>query len=413
MIQSGRNTTVLFNECTFDKLASGHLERMKKQMEDIDQDQLLGRSLDDWCDFFGREYHIDPISLNTDNIQVDHNEADVDVRFDFQRDIEDKSKPFYIKGLEVCYFIPYIGDSNLFKITPSTRYYNLPKGLVKGDHVILKYAVVDHASDALQRQAQADIDNLKSYVTALSDDIERFNSQLRQKVHDFLNYRKEKLLKDKDLVESLGYPLKKRGGAPLTYPVPQARKHLRQPMPKAPQSPFAPEPTLTEDDYNEILQIIGNMALVLEQSPQVFKHMGEEFIRTLFIVHLNGLYQGSATAETFNFEGKTDILIREKGHNIFIAECKFWAGPKSLCDTIDQLLGYVTWRDTKTAIIIFNRNKDFSSVLAKIPEVVRSHPNCKREMRGKTESSFRYTMRHRDDENREFTLTILAFEVPG
>jgi hypothetical protein len=31
-------------------------------------------------------------------------------------------------------------------------------------------------------------------------------------------------------------------------------------------------------------------------------------------------------------------------------------------DTIAQLLGYVSWRDTKTAIVIFNRNKNFSRV---------------------------------------------------
>lgn len=41
---------------------------------------------------------------------------------------------------------------------------------------------------------------------------------------------------------------------------------------------------------------------------------------------------------------QTDILIRVEDKNIFIAECKFWAGAKLLCDTIDQLLGYLSWR---------------------------------------------------------------------
>jgi hypothetical protein len=46
--------------------------------------------------------------------------------------------------------------------------------------------------------------------------------------------------------------------------------------------------------------------------------------------------------------GKTDILIRDNDKNIFIAECKFWGGPKLFKETIDQLLGYTSWRDTKT-----------------------------------------------------------------
>jgi hypothetical protein len=128
---------------------------------------------------------------------------------------------------------------------------------------------------------------------------------------------------------------------------------------------------------------------------------------------LNGQYEGQATGETFNFEGKTDILIRVEGKNIFIAECKFWDGPESLRKTIDQLLGYATWRDTKTAILVFNRAKNFSAVLAKIPEVIKAHPNFMREIPYKSESGFRYVLHHRDDKSRELTLTILAFEVPS
>ena len=60
-----------------------------------------------------------------------------------------------------------------------------------------------------------------------------------------------------------------------------------------------------------------------------------------------------ATGETFNYGGKTDILIRYQGNNIFIGECKFWKGPKSYLETIDQILRYVTWRDTKVAIFVF------------------------------------------------------------
>ena len=39
--------------------------------------------------------------------------------------------------------------------------------------------------------------------------------------------------------------------------------------------------------------------------------------------------------------------------------------------TLDQLLGYSSWRDTKVAVIVFNRNKDFSKVLKTIEETIR------------------------------------------
>ncbi|MBC7894618.1 MAG: hypothetical protein H7066_04345, partial [Cytophagaceae bacterium] len=70
-------------------------------------------------------------------------------------------------------------------------------------------------------------------------------------------------------------------------------------------------------------------------------------IRDHFLVQLNGQYQGGATGETFNYEGKTDILIRDGDRNVFIAECKIWKGETELLKAVDQILAYLHWRDTK------------------------------------------------------------------
>jgi hypothetical protein len=176
----------------------------------------------------------------------------------------------------------------------------------------------------------------------------------------------------------------------------------------------ASSPELDEmEHYEYILKIISNMAHAMERSPQTFAGMGEEDLRTHFLVQLNGHYKGQATGETFNYEGKTDILIRVDGRNIFIGECKIWKGAESFKASIDQLLGYTAWRDTKAAIILFNRNKNTSTVLKQIHVLVRQHLNFKRAVGSyKHETSFRFILRHRDDENHELTLTVLVFDVP-
>jgi hypothetical protein len=165
-------------------------------------------------------------------------------------------------------------------------------------------------------------------------------------------------------------------------------------------------------NYEHVLSVISNMVAVMERSPGAFRNMKEEDLRQHFLVQLNGQYEGQATGETFNFEGKTDILIRAEGKNIFVAECMFWDGPKSLSNKIDQLLGYASWRDTKTAILVFNRRRDFSAVLSRIPEVVRAHPNFKRGLSFDSVTGFRFVLHHKDDPQRELTVTVLAFEVP-
>src|SRR4029077_4013519 len=114
----------------------------------------------------------------------------------------------------------------------------------------------------------------------------------------------------------------------------------------------------------------------------------------------------------FNAAGKTDILIREQDRNIFIAECKFWRGPKSITDAIEQLLSYLTWRDTKAALIVFNRNRDFSNVLKAMKETIEANPHKKRGPVIESETRFRYVFGNPTDAAREITLTVLAFDLP-
>ena len=207
--------------------------------------------------------------------------------------------------------------------------------------------------------------------------------------------------------------MKRHEDAPSTYAAPIYRRKLPTPRPDATTTPYKPEPALNMREYEHILGIIHNMNLVVERSPRAFSSMDEESLRHHFLVALNSHYQGDATGETFNFEGKTDILIRVDGRNVFIAECKFWRGAESLRRTIDQLLGYASWRDTKAAIILFNRNKNLSDVLAQIPGIAAAHSNFKRQMSRETETEFRFIFHQRDDKNREVIITVLVFEVPA
>lgn len=183
-------------------------------------------------------------------------------------------------------------------------------------------------------------------------------------------------------------------------------------LPPATAAQFKPEPTWSIEMYEQALKIMQDMALVMERSPGAFKAMDEEALRQHFLVQLNGQFEGKATGETFNMAGKTDILLREGDRNVFIAECKFWKGPKAFGDAIDQLLGYATWRDGKAAILVFNRGVETSTVLAGIDSVTKAHSNFKRSADWPHESGFRYVLHCNDDKNRELILTVLVFHVP-
>ncbi|MHB8503826.1 MAG: hypothetical protein ACYDCG_21060 [Candidatus Acidiferrales bacterium] len=64
-------------------------------------------------------------------------------------------------------------------------------------------------------------------------------------------------------------------------------------------------------------------------------------------------------------------------------------------------------------MLVFNRNADFSAVLAKICETLPKHPFFKRDLGTSGESAFRYVFAQPNDSNREIILTVLAFGIPA
>ena len=408
----GRYGDFLFSEWRLRAVLEGQEIKLNEEIDGIGANQLLNTSIDSLCDYLEQKYRIEPIHLKENEINVDLAETKIDVSQDSLRAIRDRSVPFFVTGIAVSYYIPFEGDADLFKCHPSTSTMSPPQGVVKDGIVLATYERTDHNAEAIKADFERNISEIRRWLEWIASDVSQFNNTLREKASSRIERRREKLLKDQGVVASLGFPLRRRDTAPQTYAVPSVRRKTPVTMPISSTKPFVPEPTLDMQEYEHILNVISNMVAVMERSPHAFHGMSEPDIRQHFLVQLNGQYEGQATGETFNFEGKTDILIRAEGRNIFIAECKFWEGPESLKKTVDQLLRYATWRDTKTAILIFNRRKDFSSVLSKIPEVIKAHPNFIREAPYESETGFRYILHHLDDKSRELILTVLAFEVP-
>ena len=385
---------------------------LQSEIDDIDGNRLLNTSVDDLCAYFEDKFRIDIPELHEDQIVADQQETQIDVSQDPMRFIRDRSRPFHVAGTLIEVTVPFSGESEAFAIQPTTYTTAPPRGEIRDSALVIKVQGADLDSQQVRAEIDRTIGAIKQYLDWLRGSARGFNEQVRRLANERIIWRRKKLLADQNLVANLGFPLKERAGAPQTFTAPNVRRRIAPTMPRASTAPYKPEPVLSTDDYEHILSVMTNMALVMERSPSAFAAMDEEALRSHFLVQLNGHYEGQASGETFNYEGKTDILIRAKGKNIFIAECKYWKGARAFGKAVDQLLGYVCWRDTKTAIVIFNQNKDFSHVIETIPGAVKAHPNFKRAVDGNGEGRSRYVLVHRDDKNREMILSVLAFDVP-
>jgi hypothetical protein len=176
-----------------------------------------------------------------------------------------------------------------------------------------------------------------------------------------------------------------------------------------PGKKYEDEYALDQADYEEIVDIVLSMGRAFERSPTTFMKLEEEQLRDHILLQLNGTFEGQAGGEMFNGEGKTDILVRVRDRNVFIAECKIWHGEKRFAEAIDQLLGYLVWRDTKAALVVFIREKDASAIIDKADQTIRAHPSFKREGRSSADSTAHrnFVMHQTGDDAREIQVALL------
>ena len=406
-------TNPLFNTYDLRMTIQNQSETLSKEINSLRENEVLNTSQEDMVKYLAEKHRINPIVIDESGIQADYGDAKIEVSGDHRRMIFDRSRPFYITGTRVTFYVPFTGDSELFKCQPSTYSLSMPRATIKTNELVFIYDLTNDQASKVADMFERDLKTTQEHVQRVTADVDNFNKALPEDAGQKLSARREKLLHDRDIMANIGFPMRKRQTSPSTFITPEVKRRVTPQRPTPSQEPFSPEPTIDMKEYDHILSILSNMVEVMERSPHAFRNMKEEDLRTHFLVQLNGLYEGEATGETFNYEGKTDILIRSESKNIFIAECKFWTGPAGLKKALEQLLGYTAWRDTKAALLIFNRGMNMSTVLEKVPETMRKHPNYKTEKETIQETQFRYIFGHRNDPNREMTLTILVFDVPA
>lgn len=175
---------------------------------------------------------------------------------------------------------------------------------------------------------------------------------------------------------ALGVEIEKKsdGVRPVNLDIKRTVQVLRAQSSSQPGDPY-----LKPEVVADIIEQIHQAGRSFEIAPLAYAKLGEEDLRSILLNGLNAVYgKTAATAETFSFKGRTDILLNPDGRGpLFVGECKIWGGQKLYSDTIDQLFRYVVWRDTAALLVTFSRNKGLSEVIKQGEVAIRAHPSFK------------------------------------
>ncbi|MDH4764121.1 hypothetical protein OMP44_14585 [Pseudomonas sp. CBMAI 2609] len=396
----------LFNEGDASSSISAQISTACTEVSTLPERRILEVQPEALLAYFLEKYGVEVPALVRDGIVASHHERQVEIYDRWDKQIR------LIPGEAYDFEVPFVGEGDIFKLRPSTFDFNPPRAVIRKQYLAFTISGRTLRAEEVKAELDSTLASIEKYLESHRRQWAGFQQQLSIAVKAEIDSRRTKLLAQKEnasRLSDLGIRLKEKEGSPRTYIPPAVKQKVVPQLP--PMSPaIAPEPTLDMKQYETILGLVRGAGRSIEQSSSRTRKLDEESLRDLFLVPLNAHF-GTATGEAFNYQGKTDVLIRHQQGNLFVAEFKVWRGDKNFLATIDQLLSYLTWRDTKTAIVIFNRNADFTSVVDKIRTLVKLHPRYLSGPISLDETSDRYTFFLPQDSGRKVLVSILAFDL--
>lgn len=255
-----------------------------------------------------------------------------------------------------------------------------------------------------QRKAFTNLENTNEVAT-------NWMQSLPGIVNSLFQQQKNKYLQENDFFAAINVKVNTDTTSVFTAPTIK-KKVIPQPS-VSKHKEFSSEPMMAKEMYDDILKVIYDLGKNMEKKPSTYNGKDEEGIRDQFLLVLETRYDSTtATGETFNKGGKTDIILKyaKDGSNLFVAECKFWHGASEFHKAISQLFDrYLTWRDSKAALILFVTNKDFTNVIDTIKKETPNHPYFVNVTGARGETSFSFQFHLPQDKDKVVFLEIIAF----
>lgn len=405
-------TTNIFAEKELRDYLEARKQAVISSIENERDDYLLNVNDLDYVGYKAEEAKVEPLEIHIDQIYASSSEQMITAEY-FPSSFWVERGSSYKKDV-IKFHIPISGNQELIECAPSSRLvWSMPIQLGRDEFT---FEIINFSDDVekITREKDSNIQSIVKQLSNVTSEVTNYNNSIEIQIKNAFEARKQKLLSKNNVLASLGVPIKKAGGVSPTFsvPTPEIRKKISVAKPVVSEAGFTPEPSLDMQAYNQILQLIHDVGKAFERLPSLYSGKEEEHLRDHFLMMLEPNFEGSATGETFNKTGKTDILLRHEGSNVFIAECKFWKGKKVFLDTITQLLGYLTWRDSKASVIMFVPNKDFSSVLVTAKQEISEHENYVDFLNAKDETWMNYRFHLNGDRNRLVSLAVMLYHLP-
>lgn len=401
----------LFSGPRIETFLAARVQSMAKAVADIPEGQLNSLEVDSFLDAIRTRFGVVLPTLRKDDLsQDDEGEVSVDIRGHADY-IVLPGRPTTVPGRRVALFVPFDGDAAVFEHDPPGSSGVQPLGVVRGNELVHYVEYPGTKAPDIKARADKFVDDVVRWTAIAKTAVEDHNRDVVARARQLLADRMSRAAAAASALQKSGVPQRKKDSDKRD--IFESIRRRPAPVLRNDSGPIKLEPALVDATYDHILSVLGDAGRNMEQSPGAFETVDEEGRRQFLRATLNTHYAGQASAEAFNYKGKTDILVNHEGRSLFVCECKFWTGQKGFSDTIDQLFRYATWRDTKLAIVMFVREKGLTGILEKATDSLRHHAQHLSPVATSEETELRSIMSWPGDVERKLTLHVLFVHTPA
>lgn len=398
-----------FNEIQFYDFQNGRHADIINEIQSKGKDYILKIDEKEFINYLNDKYILEPLAIHTETESFDTPYISKERLTDYQYErgfYESESYTFTIK-------YHYSGSDELFHV--HTNPWNMTSYEITLDtrSKIVSFSFKIYKQDPtefLNMKTQC-FGNAFSNLENANNNATDFNRTLRDSIIRAFQKEKDKYLKENDFFTAINIKVNPDTVSVFTAPT-ITKKIIPQPS-ISNKKEFSSEPMMSKEMYEDVLRVIYDSGKNMEKKPALYVGKDEEGLRDQFLFVLETRYEGTtATGETFNRSGKTDIILKyaKDGSNLFVAECKFWHGASEFLAAISQLFDrYLTWRDSKAALLMFVKNKDFSNVLTIIKNEAKNHSLFVKESGNHGDTSFSYIFCLPQDNQKQVHFEIMAF----
>ena len=377
-------------------------------------DVIMANDLNLLADNLYNEFFVQPVTIHDEDFSKRKIEQ-TNVKKNIYPVIADVCQKDYVvvDGLRMIFFFPFEGDQSLFQCRATTYSLSPYRDIkIENGYIILSYDIAlqdikandPNSKKEIMYKVEKDLEDLRYGIGWVNDDVNIFNSKLRELALSSLRKRKENIESYYTIAKLFEVPVNKTA---------YAEKHIpmkRNILPIAHDYNKEPFYCISDTDYLEILETIKHTASTYERTPSSYSAMHEEDLRNTLLATLNATYKGDATGESFRNHGKTDICIERENRAAFVAECKMWTGKKAILSAIEQLDSYLTWRDCKTALIYFVRKKNFLNILS-TAEATLKEVNFMRQVESIDKNEFKCVFISQSNPGQLVQLRVMLFNL--